>query len=67
VIRNTVLGDGKTTPDELCEAARIDGLTEYGIWARAVLPLTKPALASLALLTLVNTWNGCPRPRPGPS
>jgi multiple sugar transport system permease protein len=46
-----------TIPDELCEAARIDGLTEYGIWARVILPLSKPALASLALLTFVNTWN----------
>jgi multiple sugar transport system permease protein len=46
-----------TIPDELCEAARIDGLSEYGIWARVILPLSKPALASLALLTFVNTWN----------
>lgn len=46
-----------TIPDELTEAARIDGLSEYGIWARIVLPLSKPALASLALLTFVNTWN----------
>jgi len=46
-----------TIPDELCEAARIDGLNEYGIWARIILPLSKPALASLALLTFVNTWN----------
>ncbi|MFC9325532.1 carbohydrate ABC transporter permease [Kitasatospora sp. NPDC057015] len=46
-----------TLPDELCEAARVDGLTEYGIWWRIILPLSKPALASLALLTFVNTWN----------
>jgi ABC-type spermidine/putrescine transport system permease subunit II len=38
-------------------AARLDGLSEYGIWARIILPLSKPALASLALLTFVNTWN----------
>jgi len=44
-------------PDELCEAARIDGLSEYGIYRRIMLPLSKPALASLALLTFVNTWN----------
>ncbi|GIH23475.1 sugar ABC transporter ATP-binding protein [Acrocarpospora phusangensis] len=44
-------------PDELCEAARIDGLNDYGIYRRIVLPLSKPALASLALLTFVNTWN----------
>jgi multiple sugar transport system permease protein len=47
----------QTIPDELCEAARVDGLTEYGIWARIILPLSKPALASLGLLTFVNTWN----------
>ncbi|GIE93262.1 carbohydrate ABC transporter permease [Paractinoplanes rishiriensis] len=46
-----------TIPDELIEAARLDGLTEFGIWARIMLPLSKPALASLALLTFVNTWN----------
>ena len=46
-----------TIPDELNEAARIDGLSDYGIWARIILPLSKPALASLALLTFVNTWN----------
>jgi multiple sugar transport system permease protein len=46
-----------TIPDELCEAARVDGLSEYGIWARIIMPLSKPALASLALLTFVNTWN----------
>lgn len=46
-----------TIPDELSEAARLDGLSEYGIWARVILPLSKPALASLALLTFVNTWN----------
>lgn len=46
-----------TIPDELNEAARIDGLNDYGIWARIILPLSKPALASLALLTFVNTWN----------
>ncbi|MBT2516601.1 carbohydrate ABC transporter permease [Streptomyces sp. ISL-90] len=46
-----------TIPDELSEAARIDGLNEYRIWWRIILPLTKPALASLALLTFVGTWN----------
>ena len=46
-----------TIPDELIEAARLDGLTEFGIWARVAVPLSKPALASLGLLTFVNTWN----------
>lgn len=44
-------------PTELCEAARIDGMTEYGIWARIMLPLSKPALATLTIFTFVNTWN----------
>ncbi|GAA2009638.1 carbohydrate ABC transporter permease [Microbacterium ulmi] len=47
----------ESIPEELSEAARIDGLNEYGIWARIMLPLSTPALASLALLTFVNTWN----------
>ncbi|MFE9399093.1 carbohydrate ABC transporter permease [Streptomyces flavidovirens] len=46
-----------TIPEELSEAARLDGLSEYGIWARIILPLSKPALAGLALLTFVLTWN----------
>lgn len=44
-------------PSELCEAARIDGLTEYGIWWRIMLPLSKPALATLTIFTFVSTWN----------
>ncbi|MEC0130070.1 MULTISPECIES: carbohydrate ABC transporter permease [Paenibacillus] len=44
-------------PDELCEAARIDGLSEYGIWARIMLPLSKPALSTLTIFTFVATWN----------
>jgi multiple sugar transport system permease protein len=44
-------------PEELSEAARIDGLSEYSIWARIMLPLSMPAIASLTLLTFVNTWN----------
>ncbi len=44
-------------PWELNEAARIDGLSEYGIWARIMLPLSKPAIATLTIFTFVNTWN----------
>jgi multiple sugar transport system permease protein len=47
----------ETIPEELSEAARLDGLSEYSIWARIMLPLSVPALAALALLTFVNTWN----------
>lgn len=44
-------------PTELCEAARIDGLNEYGIWFRVMLPLSKPALSTLTIFTFVSTWN----------
>ncbi|PPG33574.1 sugar ABC transporter ATP-binding protein [Pseudoclavibacter sp. RFBB5] len=47
----------ETIPMELSEAARLDGLSEYGIWRRIMLPLSVPAIASLSLLTFVNTWN----------
>ena len=44
-------------PTELCEAARIDGMSEYRIWYRVMLPLAKPALSTLTIFTFVNTWN----------
>ena len=44
-------------PTELCEAARIDGLSEYGIYARIMLPLSLPAVSTLVIFTFVNTWN----------
>ncbi len=46
-----------SVPDELCEAARIDGMNEYRIWAQIMLPLSKPALSTLTIFTFVNTWN----------
>lgn len=46
-----------SVPDELCEAARIDGMSEYGIWWNIMLPLSKPSLATLTIFTFVNTWN----------
>lgn len=44
-------------PDELCEAARIDGMSEYRIYANIMLPLSKPALSTLTIFTFVATWN----------
>lgn len=44
-------------PNELNEAARIDGLSEYGIWFRIILPLATPAIATLTIFTFVGTWN----------
>lgn len=46
-----------TLPDELFDAARIDGATEMGIFWRIVLPLAKPALATLAIFTFMGSWN----------
>ena len=47
----------ESIPGELREAARIDGMSEYGIWFRIMLPLSKPALSTLTIITFVNTWN----------
>lgn len=44
-------------PDELCEAARIDGMSEYKIYSTIMLPLSKPALSTLTIFTFVATWN----------
>lgn len=46
-----------SVPDSLCEAARIDGMNEYQIYSRIMLPLSKPALSTLTIFTFVNTWN----------
>nr|WP_246855044.1 carbohydrate ABC transporter permease [Cellulomonas sp. Y8] len=44
-------------PDSLIEAARIDGASEVRIFARIVMPLCGPALATLAILTFLSSWN----------
>ena len=44
-------------PDELLEAARIDGASEFRIWLQVVVPLSKPAFGVLACLFFVETWN----------
>ena len=46
-----------TIPDELSEAARIDGCSEVGIFCRVILPLSRPALTVVALLAFMGTWN----------
>ena len=46
-----------TIPDELLEAARIDGCSELGIFARVMIPLARPALAVVALFTFMGVWN----------
>jgi multiple sugar transport system permease protein len=46
-----------TIPDGLSEAARIDGCTEWGIFWRIMLPLSRPALAVVALFSFMWAWN----------
>lgn len=44
-------------PDELLDAGRIDGSSEFGLFLRIVLPLMKPALGALAIFTFLGSWN----------
>ena len=43
-------------PDELLEAARVDGLGEFRIWWRVAMPLVGPALSALAIFTFLGNW-----------
>jgi len=43
-------------PDELIEAARVDGVGEFQIWWRIALPLVAPALSALAIFTFLGNW-----------
>ncbi len=47
----------RTIPEELSEAARIDGCSEWGIFWRIILPLSKPVLAVVALFHFLYAWN----------
>jgi multiple sugar transport system permease protein len=44
-------------PRDLQDAGRVDGLGEFGVFWRIALPLARPALATLAILTFLNSWN----------
>lgn len=44
-------------PDELRESARVDGANEYMIWARIMVPIAKPSMASLAIVVFLWNWN----------
>lgn len=46
-----------TLPKDLEEAARIDGLNEFNIFLKIMLPLSKPTMLSLGIFTLMNSWN----------
>jgi len=44
-------------PDDLVNAARIDGCSEFGIYWRIALPVARPALAALGIMQLIGSWN----------
>lgn len=44
-------------PNELLDAARIDGMHELGIWWRIAMPLVKPAIAALCIFNFIGNWN----------
>jgi alpha-1,4-digalacturonate transport system permease protein len=46
-----------TIPDELIDAARIDGASEWRIYSQIILPLAKPALAVLTIFSVMWRWN----------
>ncbi len=46
-----------TLPQELEDAARIDGLSKFGVFARIMLPMATPALSAAAILTFLSSWN----------
>ena len=47
----------RSIPDELEDAARIDGCGTFGFFWRILLPLSRPALATVSVLAIVATWN----------
>lgn len=46
-----------SVPNELLDAARMDGMNEFGIWWRIAVPLVKPAMAALAIFNFIGNWN----------
>lgn len=47
----------ETLPDELVEAARVDGASELTIFARVMLPLARPGIATVVIFQFLQTWN----------
>jgi len=47
-----------TLPIELEESARIDGASDFTIWWRIILPLSKPAMTTVAIFSFVGAWDG---------
>src|SRR5258706_1981891 len=47
----------RTIPEEMCDAARVDGASEWQIFTRIVLPLSGPVLATVTVFTFLYAWN----------
>ena len=47
----------RSLPEELSEAARVDGCSHFAIWRRVMLPLSRPMLVTVGLFTFLATWN----------
>ena len=47
----------RTIPEDLADAARIDGSSEFGIYWRIMMPLAKPALITVGIFTFLTAWN----------
>jgi multiple sugar transport system permease protein len=47
----------RSIPDELVEAARLDGASDLGVFWRVIMPLVRPALVTVAILTFMGSWN----------
>ncbi|MBZ9668666.1 carbohydrate ABC transporter permease [Mesorhizobium sp. B2-1-8] len=44
-------------PKELEEAGKMDGLSRFGVWLKIALPMSRPALAAVAIITFLHSWN----------
>jgi multiple sugar transport system permease protein len=47
----------RTIPNDLSDAARIDGCGEFGIYWRIIMPLSTPSIVSVGIFTFLNSWN----------
>jgi multiple sugar transport system permease protein len=47
----------RTIPEEMCDAARVDGASEWQIFTRIILPLSTPVLATVTVFTFLWAWN----------
>jgi len=47
----------KSVPDELLQAARVDGCSELRLWWEVALPIVRPMIAAFTLLTFIGSWN----------